>query len=419
MRVLVVGSGGREHALTWKIAQSPQVSSILCAPGNPGTSQYGKNLSIPADDVEALVNAAVTNLIDLVVVGPEASLAAGLVDRLAEKNIPAFGPTQEAATLEASKIFAKQFMDRHGIPTASFQIFDDATKAIEYAKEINGPCVVKADGLAAGKGVTVAENFSEAQESITRIMTDRAFGEAGTRIIIEERLVGEEVSLMAITDGKTILPLATARDHKRLLDHDRGPNTGGMGAFSPAADVSEALQEKIIEQVLKPTVEGMAQEGKPLTGILYAGLMIAGEELSVLEFNVRFGDPETQPILMRLESDLVPVLWKATQGNLANVHLEWKKQSSCCVVMASKGYPGTYKKGCLIKGLNEASGLSEVQVFHAGTAQTGDEIVTAGGRVLGVTALGQDVLSAADQAYQAASKISWECAFLRQDIGRA
>jgi phosphoribosylamine--glycine ligase len=419
MKVLIVGGGGREHALAWKIAQSPLVTEVLCAPGNAGTSGLARNISVGAEDVDGLVGLAKQEAVGLVVVGPEAPLAAGLADALTKEGIQTFGPSQQAAALESSKVFAKEFMERHAIPTAPFRVFTTHGEAAAYVREVGAPIVVKAEGLAAGKGVVVASTVEEALEAVERIMGRREFGDAGARVVIETCLMGREVSLIALTDGTSVLPLETAQDHKRLLDGDEGPNTGGMGAFSPAPDVSESLKAKILEKVLRPTVEGMASAGTPIVGALYAGLMIVDDEPFVLEFNIRFGDPETQPLLTRLKSDLVPLLQKCAAGELAGAELEWDSRASCCVVLAAGGYPGSYEKGLEIRGLDEAGQLEDVVVFHAGTRADGSAVRTAGGRVLGVSALGQDLAQASDKAYAAVGRISWEGAQYRRDIGRS
>jgi phosphoribosylamine--glycine ligase len=375
-------------------------------------------VELAADDVEGLTRWAADQQIDLVVIGPEAPLAAGLADSLREKGIAAFGPSRAAAQLEASKVFAKELMVRHDIPTAPFKVFTDAAQARAYVKEKGAPIVVKADGLAAGKGVVVATSEDEALEAVDAMMTDRKFGSAGARVLLEDCLQGREVSLIALVDGERVVPLATARDHKRLLPGDQGPNTGGMGAFSPAADVSPELTATICRRVLEPTVRGMAQEGMPIQGALYAGIMLVEDEPFVLEFNVRFGDPETQPLMMRMKSDLLPLLMAAAKGELPADPVQWDGRAACCIVMASGGYPGSYDKGHVIHGLDEASALPDVTVFHAGTRSADEGVVTAGGRVLGVTALGGSLEAASNQAYEAVTRINWQQAQYRDDIGR-
>ncbi len=417
MNVLIVGGGGREHALAWKIEQSPKVTALFCAPGNPGTAQVATNVDLKADDLDGLLQFALDKSIDLTVVGPEQPLVLGLADRFQEKGLKVFGPSAKAAQLEGSKAFSKNLMQKYGIPTAAYAAFDNAAAARAYLKG-KGPQVVKADGLAAGKGVFVCADEAEAVDAIRRIMSDKIFGESGSRIIIEQRLEGQEVSLLAFTDGTTVLPMAAAQDHKPAFDGDTGPNTGGMGACSPAPVFTPELKQQVIDRVMIPAVNGMRAEGIPYQGVLYAGLMITADGPKVLEFNVRFGDPETQPILMRLHSDIVPVLEACANGTLDGCSLEWKPDAAVCVVMASEGYPGSYDKGRPISGLDQANTLPGVTVFHAGTKQDGDAIVTNGGRVLGVTALGGNVQMAIVKAYQAVGKIRWPGVHYRTDIGQ-
>jgi phosphoribosylamine--glycine ligase len=417
MRVLLIGGGGREHALAWKIVRSPEVDELVCAPGNAGIAREPKTVCVPVggEDVDGLVALARERKPDLVVVGPEAPLVLGIVERLSELGVLVVGPRREAAMLEGSKVFAKQLMKRHGIPTADFEVFDDANQAVEYARSL-GRCVVKADGLAAGKGVIICQNAGEAEQAVSRVMVDRAFGEAGRRAVVEALLEGEEASCIALTDGEEVLLLASSQDHKRALDGDRGLNTGGMGAYSPAPVLDEATQARVREEVMLTTVRGMAQEGMPFRGILYAGLMLTAKGPQVLEFNVRFGDPETQPLLARLRSDLVPALTASAQGSLSKMALEWDPRPSVCVVMASGGYPEAYQKGKVITGLDRAGEMDDVVVFHAGTKQEGRAVVTSGGRVLGVTALGKDIRAAVDRAYQAVEAIRFDRAHYRKDI---
>ncbi len=417
MRVLLIGGGGREHALAWKIVQSPEVDELVCAPGNAGIAGEPKTVCVPVggEDVDGLVELAQERKPELVVVGPEAPLVLGIVERLSQLGVLVLGPRREAAMLEGSKVFAKQLMKRHGIPTADFEVFEDADRAIEYAGSL-GRCVVKADGLAAGKGVLICQNAQEAEQAVSRVMVERAFGEAGRRAVVETLLEGEEASCIALTDGEEILPLASSQDHKRALDGDRGLNTGGMGAYSPAPVLDEAMQERVREEVMLPTVRGMAQEGMPFRGILYAGLMMTPQGPQVLEFNVRFGDPETQPLLARLRSDLIPALTAAARGSLSGMTLEWDPRPGVCVVMASGGYPEAYQKGKVITGLDRAGQMEDVVVFHAGTRREGQSVVTSGGRVLGVTALGKDVRAAVDRAYQAVEAIQFDRAHYRKDI---
>ena len=417
MNVLIVGGGGREHALAWKIAQSPKVTALFCAPGNPGTAQVATNVNLQADDLDGLLQFALDQSIDLTVVGPEQPLVLGLADRFQEKRLKVFGPSAKAAQLEGSKAFSKNLMQKYGIPTAAYAAFDHADAARAYLKG-KGPQVVKADGLAAGKGVFVCADEAGAVDAVRRIMNDKIFGESGNRIIIEERLEGQEVSLLAFTDGTTVLPMEVAQDHKPAFDGDTGPNTGGMGACSPAPVFTPELKQQVIDRVMLPAVNGMRAEGIPYQGVLYAGLMITADGPKVLEFNARFGDPETQPIMMRMDSDIVPVLEACANGTLDTCSLEWKPGAAVCVVMASEGYPGSYDKGRPISGLDQADSLPGVSVFHAGTKQDGDIIVTNGGRVLGVTALGGNVQMAIVKAYQAVGKIKWPGVHYRTDIGQ-
>ena len=418
MKILVVGNGGREHALVWKLARSPLVTDVFCAPGNAGTALDGQNLDINANDVARLIKFSKTEKIDLTVIGPEAPLAAGMVDAFEDAGLLVFGPTREAAELEGSKAFAKDLMRLANVPTADYAVFDDATAAAAHVEERSErPLVIKADGLAAGKGVIVCPTRQEAVAAIRHIMVDQPFGQAGKRIVVEECLVGQEASILAIVDGSTIVPLEPAQDHKAAYDDDKGPNTGGMGAYSPTPLITPELLDEIIEKVLVPTVHTMKREGRPFRGILYAGLMITSQGPKVLEFNVRFGDPEAQPVLMRLKTDLAEILLAAAEGKLKKLApLEWDPRPSVCVVMAAEGYPGPYQKGHPIRGLEEAAKISDVKVFHAGTAQMGDQVVTDGGRVLGVTALGNTIADAKLRAYQAVKCIRWEGAWCRKDI---
>ena len=417
MNILVVGSGGREHALIWKISKSEFVKKIYCAPGNAGTANLAQNVPISSDDIDALAAFAIEKGIDLTVVGPESPLAAGIVDLFESKGLKAFGPSKKAAQLEASKRFAKNIMEKYNIPTARGKSFTEIDRAKSYVKQIGSPLVVKADGLAAGKGVFVCQTEDEAIKALDEIMSDKIFGDAGSLVVIEECLVGEEASFIALTDGKTVLPLPTSQDHKRVFDNDQGPNTGGMGAYSPAPVLDFMLRRKAMTEVMIPAVKAMAAEGIPFKGVLYAGLMIHKDEVKVLEFNVRLGDPETQPILMRLKSDLVPLMEACVEGTLHKLKTEIDPRSTMCVVMAAGGYPGSYKKGAIIKGLDKAAALSDIVVFHAGTTFNNGEVITNGGRVLGVTALGEGIKDAMDKAYDACDKISWEGSFYRNDIG--
>jgi phosphoribosylamine--glycine ligase len=417
MRVLIVGGGGREHALAWKIGQSADVEKIYCAPGNAGTAEIAENVDIPADKVERLLTFSLEKKIGLTVVGPEQALVLGIVDKFREKGLRVFGPSAQAAELEGSKVFCKDLMRKYNIPTGDYQVFESPEDALEYVQTQSGKLVVKADGLAAGKGVLICNDGKEARSAIQAIMQDKAFGEAGNRIVVEEFLEGQEVSLLAFTDGNTVLALDSAQDHKAALDGDLGPNTGGMGAYSPAPIFTEALKNEVMLSVMQPTVDAMKNEGRLFQGILYAGLMLTKSGPKVLEFNARFGDPETQPLLMRMASDIVPLFEACIDGTLIRQEIKWKSQSAVCVVLAAKGYPGAYEKGKVIHGLESAGKLT--QVFHAGTKLSGGDVVTSGGRVLGVTALGDDTATAIDTAYQAVEQISWDGGMhFRKDIGR-
>ncbi len=418
MKVLVVGGGGREHALVWKIAQSPKVSKVYCAPGNAGISEKATLVPVQANDLNRLLKFALEEKIDLTVVGPEDPLTRGIVDLFESNGLLIFGASKKAAEIEGSKAFAKEMMKKYLIPTASYEIFDHRNDAVKYIRSQGAPIVVKADGLAAGKGVIVCKTVEEAIHSVDQIMTEKIFGNAGSRVVVEEYLVGEEASYIAFTDGKTILPMASSQDHKPILDGDQGPNTGGMGAYSPAPVVTEEVHEKIIEKVLRPVIYGMGEEGRPYKGVLYAGLMIHEGHPKVLEFNARFGDPETQPVLMRMKGDIVPILEACMQGTLSRHKIEWDTRASVCVVMASRGYPGDYEKGKVIEGLKEVSRMERVSVFHAGTTLKDGQILTNGGRVLGVTGLGEDIPRAIERAYQAVKKISWDGVYYRTDIGQ-
>lgn len=416
MRVLVVGQGGREHALAWKLKQSPKVREVFCAPGNAGTDEDVQNVAIADSDSAELVRFCRKSKIDLAVVGPEGPLCAGLADTLRAEGIAVFGPTKEAAELEGSKVFCKQLLQKAKIPTASFRIFDDFERFTEYVNANPGPCVVKADGLAAGKGAIVCDHDEEALAAGHRILVDREFGRAGDRLIVEERLTGQEVSVLALTDGAAILPLPACQDHKAAYDGDKGPNTGGMGAYCPAPVLTEELMAQVEREVLIPVVHAMRQAKRRFQGVLYAGLMLTPTGLKVLEFNVRFGDPECQPLLMRLRTDLADVLWAAATGELSAIELDWDPRPSVCVVIASGGYPGPYTKGRVIRGLDAWADQSDVKVFHAGTARDGDKIVTHGGRVLGVTALGETLKSAQARAYEAVRSIQFDGMMYRTDI---
>jgi phosphoribosylamine--glycine ligase len=418
MKVLVIGSGGREHALAWKIAQSPRVDRIFVAPGNAGTAVDAENVDIAPSDFAGLIQFVRQNNVGLTVVGPEAPLVAGIVDAFQREKLRIFGPTKAAAELEGSKVFCKNLLRQADVPTADYQVFQDAARAMTFLREREDvPVVVKADGLAAGKGVFVCKNRAEALAAVTRIAKDKEFGEAGNQLVIEERLDGEEASVLAVTDGRTIVTLPPCQDHKAAFDGDTGPNTGGMGAYCPTPLVGENELRRIETQVLVPTVHAMKRARRPFRGVLYAGLMLTNQGPKVLEFNVRLGDPECQPLLMRLKSDLVDLLEAAVDGRLEQLpHLEFDPRPAVCVVMASAGYPGEYKIGHPIRGLDEAARVPDVKVFHAGTAISDQRIVTSGGRVLGVTALGNTISAAKLQAYTAVKQIRWEGAWCRKDI---
>ncbi|MEN8135293.1 MAG: phosphoribosylamine--glycine ligase [Thermodesulfobacteriota bacterium] len=418
MKVLVIGSGGREHALVWKIGQSPKVEKIFCAPGNAGISQLAECVDIGATDLDKLVEFAVNEQIGLTVVGPEVPLTLGIVDLFRERGLRVFGPTGKAAALEASKVFTKDLFKKYQIPSADYEVFADRDLAVNYIEKVGAPLVVKADGLAAGKGVIVAQTVAEAVAAVDLIMAEKAFGEAGARVVVEEFLIGEEASFLAFTDGKMVVPLPSSQDHKAVYDGDKGPNTGGMGAYSPAPVVTAALHDEVMENVMYKTVRAMESEGCAYQGILYAGLMIDNGKIKVLEFNCRFGDPEAQPLLMRLQSDLVEVMEAVIDGRLAEVELKIDPRPTVCVVMASGGYPGSYAKGHEITGLDEAAAIDGVEVFHAGTTWQDGKVVNVGGRVLGITAIGDDLPTAIKLAYQGVKEINWQDGFHRTDIGR-
>ncbi len=419
MKVLVVGGGGREHALAWKSGQSALVDEVLVAPGNAGTAAEAglRNVDIGADDIDALLALARQEQVALTIVGPEAPLAAGIVDRFTEAGLKCFGPNAAAARLESSKAFAKDFMARHGIPTAAYAVVSEVEAGIKQVQAMQFPVVLKADGLAAGKGVVIVEDLDQARATLTDMLSGQAFGEAGHQVVIEEFLVGEEASFIVIADGNKMLPLASSQDHKRRDAGDQGPNTGGMGAYSPAPVVDDAVHTQIVDQVITPTLEGMIADGCPFTGFLYAGVMLTEQGPKVLEFNVRFGDPETQPVLMRLQSDLVQTLIRTLNGELDSLSLDWDPRVALGVVMAAGGYPESYAKGTPIHGLNDEL-PDGVKVFHAGTALNGDgQVVTSGGRVLCVTALGEDVARAQALALDGCARIAFDGGFYRHDIG--
>jgi len=417
MKVLVIGGGGREHALVWKLKQSDKISTIFCAPGNAGIKNIAHCVDISAANITALLDFALKEQIDLTIVGPEEPLTKGIVDLFQKNGLRIFGPDSKGAILEGSKVFTKDFLKKYQIASARYDTFTKRGAAKKFIKSIGLPCVIKADGLAAGKGVLIAQTLEEAEQAVDLIMKDKAFGAAGNQVVIEEFLKGEEASFIAFTDGTTVLPLPSSQDHKAIFDGDKGPNTGGMGAYSPAPVMTEELTKRVMEEVMLPTVRGMAAEGRPYKGMLYAGLMIDGDRINVLEFNCRFGDPECQPLLMRLQSDLVDILEACIDGTLAQVQIEIDPRPTVCVVMASGGYPGKYTTGKAITGLPAAAKVADVEVFHAGTAVKGRQIVTNGGRVLGVTALGDTIQAAIDRAYLAAKEIQWQGCYYRRDIG--
>ena len=419
MNILVVGSGGREHALAWKLAQAAHVNQVFVAPGNAGTAREPslENVAIDVMDFEALAHFAKERDIDLTVIGPEAPLVVGIVDYFATRQLPCFGPSQAAAQLEGSKAFTKDFLARHGIPTGAYANFTEVEPALAYIREQGAPIVVKADGLAAGKGVIVAETTADAEAAVIDMLSGNAFGDAGCRVVVEEFLAGEEASFIVIADGTTALPMASSQDHKRIGEGDTGPNTGGMGAYSPAPVVTPEIHDRIMAEVINPTLAGMAADGMPYTGFLYAGLMIdAAGNPKVIEFNCRFGDPETQPIMMRLQSDLDALCLSAIAQDLHNTDARWDPRPALGVVLASEGYPGSYRKGDVISGLGPSAD-ADTKVFHAGTALVDDQVVTSGGRVLCVTALGDDIKSAQANAYLATDGIDWPGKTLRRDIG--
>ncbi len=416
MKVLVIGSGGREHAIVWKLAQSPRVDKIYCSPGNAGIAEIAECIDIDISDHESLIDFVKYDWIDLTIAGPEDPLTKGIVDKFESAGRRCLGPVKDAARLEASKVFAKEFMRKYKIPSAEYKTFTSYIHAEEHVRMKGAPIVIKADGLAAGKGVFVAKTVGEAISALRLIMKEKAFGPAGDRVVVEECLEGEEASYLVFTDGKTILPMASSQDHKRVYDNDEGPNTGGMGAYSPAPVITPEVEKKIMDRVMKPAIRGLKKEGIKYKGILYAGIMLRDGEPSVLEFNCRFGDPETQPILTRLDSDLLEISMAVTDEKLSDISLEWRPEASVCVVAASGGYPGKYETGKVISGLDDVKKMKDTVVFHAGTAYDGQNIVTAGGRVLGVTALGKDIREARDRAYEAISKIHFEGMHYRKDI---
>ena len=418
MNILVIGGGGREHALCWKIRQSPLVEKVYCAPGNAGISKVAECVDISVDDLEGLKEFAIRSDIDLTVVGPELPLTLGITDLFDKEDLRVFGPSMAAAELEGSKVYSKELMEKYHIPTARFNTFSDIENAEEWINEIEAPFVVKADGLAAGKGVIICGNIEEGKDALRAIMLERSFGDAGLSVVIEEYLVGEEASIFVLTDGEDYVILEPSQDHKAIYDNDKGPNTGGMGAYCPAPIVTETILRDVEEQIIKPTIEGMNNEGRSYRGVLYIGLMINNGVAKVLEYNCRFGDPEAQPLLMKMESDIVPLLSDIAAGKIENREIKWKEGFSVCVVMSSLGYPGSYTKGVELSELNKLSDSEDLVLFHAGTKFADSTIVTNGGRVLGLTAMGSTINSAIDKVYENISKIDDGSLYYRTDIGK-
>lgn len=416
MKVLVIGSGGREHAIAWKLSQSRHVDKIYCAPGNAGIAEIAECIDVDSSDFDTLVDFVKYEWVDLTIVGPEDPLSKGIVDAFEKDGRRILGPSKAAAQLESSKVFAKEFMKKYRIPSAEYKAFTSYMHAEDYIRMKGAPIVIKADGLAAGKGVFVASTVDEAIDALRIIMKDKAFGDAGKRVVVEEHLQGEEASFMVFTDGKTVVPMASSQDHKRVFDEDKGPNTGGMGAYSPAPVITKELESVVMDKIMKPTIKGLKSEGIKYKGILYAGLMIKDNTPYVLEFNCRLGDPETQPVLFRLNTDLLEISLSIADEKLSGVDIQWLDHTAVCVVVASKGYPGKYEKGRVISGLADAGKMDGVVIFHSGTAFNNNEIVTNGGRVLGVTALGKDIKTARDRAYKAVEKIYFEGMHYRKDI---
>ena len=417
MKILVVGSGGREHAMVWKIAQSPLVDKIYCAPGNGGIASIAECVPIKAMDIEKIVQFSLDKSLDMVVVAPDDPLAAGMVDALEEAGIRAFGPTKKAAIIEGSKSFSKALMKKYGIPTAEYEVFDNSRDAVEYLKNSKYPIVVKADGLALGKGVVIAQNFEEARDAVNSIMEEKIFGASGDKVVIEEFLTGQEVSVLSFTDGKTVVPMVSSQDHKRALDNDQGPNTGGMGTFSPSRIYTPEIAEYCMEKIYKPTIEAMSKEGRKFKGVLYFGLILTSDGPKVLEYNARFGDPETQVVLPRLKTDIVEIFNAVIDEELDSIKIEWEDNAAVCVIMASGGYPGKYATGYEITGIQDAESDGDIVVFHAGTKKENGAYFTAGGRVLGVTATAGSLDEAIKKAYQGVGRISFKDMHFRKDIG--
>lgn len=416
MKVLIIGSGGREHTLIWKINQSPKVSQIYCAPGNAGISQLAQCIDINADNIEELVNFAKKEKIDLTVVGPELPLSKGIVNEFNRWGLKIFGPSQEATEIESSKVFSKYLMKKYNIPTANYEVFGNSKEALNYIKQQTFPIVIKADGLAAGKGVFIIKNLEQAKDALDILMKEKKFGEAGRQVVIEEFLEGEEISILAFCDGKTIIPMISSQDHKKIFDNDQGPNTGGMGAYSPVPFYTTEIKEKVCREILKPTVKGLRNEGKEYKGVLYAGLILTKNGPKVLEFNARFGDPETQVVLPGLKTDLVDILNAVIGETLHKINIEWEDNAAVCVVVASGGYPGKYQKGKPISGLERLKKMKNIIAFHAGTKFQDEEVVTSGGRVLGITTWDDTISKAKEKAYEGVEKIYFEDMYYRKDI---
>ncbi len=416
MKVLVVGGGGREHAIVWKLSQSPKIDKIYCAPGNAGIEGLAECIAIGVNEIEKLADFAKENRIDLTFVGPEDPLLAGIVDCFEEKGLAIFGPNKQAALIEGSKTFAKELMEKYQIPTAQYASFTQYEDALAYVRRVGAPIVIKADGLAAGKGVVVAMTLSEAEDALASMMKDEVFGSAGAKVVVEEFLEGEELTLLSFVDGETVRPMVPSQDHKPVYNGDQGPNTGGMGTYSPVPQMPPSLVDQVVQEIVIPTAQAMIKEGSPFRGILYTGLMITANGPKVIEYNARFGDPETQVVVPRLESDLLDILIAGVTGELGNIDIQWKEEVAVCVIMASGGYPGPYRKGDEIKGLDQIN--DQALVFHAGTTQEDGKVVTNGGRVLGVTSIGKNVEEARNRAYQAVEQIRFEGAHYRTDIAQ-
>ncbi|HBY57527.1 MAG TPA: phosphoribosylamine--glycine ligase [Candidatus Atribacteria bacterium] len=416
MKVLVIGSGGREHTLVWKIAQSPKVSKIYCAPGNAGISQLARCIDIDAENIDKLANFVQKEEIDLTVVGPELPLSKGIVNEFNRKGLRIFGPSKEATEIESSKVFSKHLMKKYNIPTANYQVFQDSEKAFDYIKQQTFPLAIKADGLAAGKGVFIVKDLVQARDALDALMEEKKFGEAGKQVVIEEFLEGEEVSILAFCDGRTVVPMVSSQDHKKIFDDDQGPNTGGMGAYSPVPFYPDEFERRVLEEILKPTIKGLRSEGREYKGVLYAGLILTKEGPKVLEFNARFGDPETQVILPRLKTDLVDILIAVIEKNLDKINIEWEDNATVCVVVASGGYPDKYQKGKVISGLERLEKMRNIMVFHAGTKLEDNKIITSGGRVLGITAWDETISKAREKAYKEVKEIYFEEMYYRKDI---